>query len=70
MSAEENKAVARRWFEEMWNKGNRDLIDELVDADSVSRIPGSPDTLGTAGWKQRVSDTLAAFPDLHFAIED
>ena len=30
MSAEESKAVLRRWYDEMWSKKNADLIPELV----------------------------------------
>jgi hypothetical protein len=30
MSAEQNKAVMRRYFEELWNKGNLAVIDEIV----------------------------------------
>ncbi len=30
MSAEENKAVVRRYIEEVWNAHNLDAIDELV----------------------------------------
>ncbi len=33
MSAEQNKAVLRKYFEELWNKGNLALINELVAPD-------------------------------------
>lgn len=29
MSPEDNKALARRWLDEVWNKGDLSLIDEL-----------------------------------------
>jgi len=32
MSAEQNKAVLRRYFDELWNKGNLPVIDECVAA--------------------------------------
>ena len=32
MPAEENKATIRRYIEEAWNKGNVDIIDELMAA--------------------------------------
>ncbi len=33
MSTEQNKALVRRFYEEVWNKGNFSLADELVDDD-------------------------------------
>lgn len=27
--SEENKELLRRWFEEVWNKGNAEAIDEM-----------------------------------------
>ncbi len=39
MSAEESKALARRYVEEIWDKGNLDLIDELFTTDFVRHGP-------------------------------
>ena len=30
--SEANKALVRRWFEEVWNQGREESIDELFDA--------------------------------------
>jgi steroid delta-isomerase-like uncharacterized protein len=71
MSVEENKAIARRSLEEVWNQGNLDIVEELFASDYVYHDPGNP-----AGWhgqegiRQAVSTYRAAYPDLHFAIED
>ncbi|HMG72483.1 MAG TPA: nuclear transport factor 2 family protein [Pyrinomonadaceae bacterium] len=32
---EEHKALVRRWFEEVWNKGRADAIQEMLAADGV-----------------------------------
>ena len=37
--SEENKALARRYLEEVWDKGNVDLIDELFTTDFVRHGP-------------------------------
>ena len=29
--SEENKELVRRWFEEVWNNGRADAIDEMFD---------------------------------------
>lgn len=63
---EENKAVARRWFEEGWNKHNLDKVDEFFTANFVSHSLG----FGFEEWKQFVSTALIAFPDIHFTVED
>ena len=33
MSAEENKAIVRRYFDELWNKGDLAFIDEYMGPD-------------------------------------
>ena len=32
---EENKAIHRRVYEEIWNKGNLDVVDEIFDDDYI-----------------------------------
>ena len=69
MSVEDNKATARRWYEEVFNAGNMDLIHELfapnfVDHDPVNPLPG------LEGVRQVVGMYRGAFPDLHITVED
>jgi len=33
--SEDNGTLMRRWFEEVWNKGNAEAIDELFDTDGI-----------------------------------
>jgi hypothetical protein len=40
VSAEENKALVRRFFEEVYNRGNLDLADELLASDFAWKLPG------------------------------
>lgn len=70
MSAEQNKASARRAFEEVWSKGNLSVLDELSDPNTVGHDPVSGDTRGREAGKQLVSMYRTAFPDIHFTIED
>jgi ketosteroid isomerase-like protein len=40
-----HEALARRWFEEVWNNENEDFIDQLMSPDVISHGLG-PDTMG------------------------
>jgi predicted ester cyclase len=69
MSIEENKAIARRWMEEVWSKGNLAAIDELLAADFVFNYapPGvAPDR---EGYKRTVTILCAPLPG-PYTIED
>ena len=71
MSAEENKAISRRVFEETWNQGKLDVVDEILATDSVLHDPSMPqDIRGPEGFKQFVTMYRVAFPDIHFTIVD
>ena len=65
--SQENVAVMHRMYEEVLNKGNIDLMDELTAVGFISHeVP--PDYPG--GFKQYWTDFRVAFPDLHFTIDD
>ena len=40
---EDNKAVVRRIYEQIWNQRNFAVADELVSPNFVSHDPASPD---------------------------
>jgi len=67
---EENKAIARRLFEEVWSQGKLDVADEIFATDYFGHIAGSPEVRRLEGFKQFVSMYRTAFPDLQFTIED
>ncbi len=69
MSTEENKVIARRLLEEVWNKGNLSVLDEYVAPGAPNHDPNNPIAPGPAGLKQVYSLYKNAFPDLHFTIE-
>ena len=70
MTEEKNKALNRRFVEEVINQGNLDVIDELIDPGAVDHAapPGFP--TGREGAKHFATMTRSAFPDLHITIED
>jgi steroid delta-isomerase-like uncharacterized protein len=70
MSAEEHKALVRRWFEQL-DKGNFDIIDELLPVDYVDHNPPLPDLPpGREGVRQSSLRLAAAFSDTVHTIED
>ena len=70
MSAEENKAVVRRFFEECWNGHNPDVVDEVVSPNYFNHAAADEHQHGTAGAKHILNWLIAAFPDTRFDIED
>lgn len=71
MSTEDNKALVRRFIEEVYTKKNLVVIDELIapnHIDHSAAAAGSP--VGPEGARQLIGMMLTAFPDLHVTIED
>lgn len=67
----EAHTIARRYFEEVWNQGRLEVVDELLSPTYINHTPsvGQP-APGPDGLKPIVAAIRRAFPDLHFAIED
>jgi steroid delta-isomerase-like uncharacterized protein len=69
MSAEENKAIIRRVFEEGLNQRRLDLFDALLAPTYVNHNMPAP-TPGPAGFKAVIGMFLSAFPDISITVED
>lgn len=69
MSAKDNKERVRRTVEEAINKGELDVVDEVMDASYVYHVPDN-EVIGPDGFKLYVSMLRAALPDLNMTIED
>ena len=67
--AAENKAIARRYFDEILNKGSASAIDAIVAPDVIFRNPPSV-VKGIVDFRTLVAALRGAFPDLHFTLED
>ena len=70
MSTQDNKALLRRFYDEVINKKNLAAIDEFIDPQMVDHAlpPGMP--AGIEGQRQVLSMYSTAFPDTHFTVED
>jgi steroid delta-isomerase-like uncharacterized protein len=65
-----NTRVIHRYFEEVWNAGHLDVLDELLAPDYVNHSSSLPDpTPGPAGAKPIVAAMRQAFPDLRYRID-
>lgn len=70
MSEQDNKAVVRRYYDEVLNQRNIDLLDELAVEDYVEHDPFPDQGNGRADLKARVAGFCAAFNPLQFTIQD
>lgn len=68
--AEANKALVRRFYEEVWNSGNvgfaREVFAESYVRHDLRPAPAEP---GPAGQAKIASDFRRAFPDLRFDVD-
>jgi steroid delta-isomerase-like uncharacterized protein len=69
VSAEMNKAVVRRYIEEVWNRHNIDAVEELVSPDYPNHVASTEHQRGIAGVKHVLNWLFAVFPDHRFDIE-
>ena len=71
--SEANKALVQRWFDEVWNKGRADAIDEMFDeygiAHGLSDDPSKPIT-GPRDFRPFHTVFRDAFPNMMIVVED
>jgi steroid delta-isomerase-like uncharacterized protein len=71
--SEENKALVRRWFEEVWNKGRADAIDEMFDENGIAHglaDDSSNPIRGPKNFRPFHTTFREAFPNMNIVIED
>lgn len=65
------KIIVRRSFEEIWNKRNLAIVDELYAPHYIGHIAASAEPIrGPEALKSFAAMFQFAFPDIHFVIED
>ncbi len=64
-----NVAIVQRFFDEVWNKGNLSVVDELLALDFVDHNAPPNTPRGRKGYKAIVSMYRAAFPDISFTMD-
>jgi steroid delta-isomerase-like uncharacterized protein len=67
--SERNKSIVRRLVDEVWNRGQYNVANELVSASYVNHDPmASGVTPGPGGLGEFARKYRAVFPDLHVTI--
>jgi steroid delta-isomerase-like uncharacterized protein len=69
MSSEENIAMLRRAWDEVYGQGRLDSIHEFVVDDVIAHEPDG-DVWGIEEFRRYLSTYLAAFPDTSVTVED
>jgi predicted ester cyclase len=71
--AEEYPTILHRWFEEVWNKGREEAIDELFHKDGIAhglKTDAGEAVVGTEKFKALHHAFREAFPNIHITIEE
>ncbi|HEX8179370.1 MAG TPA: ester cyclase [Pyrinomonadaceae bacterium] len=65
------KALVRRWFDEVWNQGRAETIDELFAPDGLGHgLTGGEPVRGPANFKEFHRAFKDAFPNIEVVVED
>jgi steroid delta-isomerase-like uncharacterized protein len=67
--SDQNKALARRWFEDLFSRGDVDAANEILSAEFVDHLPREEER-GIEELKYYVSIYRTAFPDIQDTVED
>lgn len=68
-----DNTLLHRWFEEVWNKGREEAIDEMLAEDIIAHglLDEEGNTIvGIAKFKPFFRKFREAFPDIHVTVED
>jgi predicted ester cyclase len=71
MSTESNKAIVRRYFEEVVDKSKLDLLDEIVTTDCIIHRPEASEPIrGLEAFRQALERILQVYSEFTTTIHD
>ena len=70
MSIEENKAIARRFFEDAWNKNKTDDLEEYISVDRIHHFGARVAREAPDNFRAMIKNWRGAMPDYKCYIED
>lgn len=65
----ENARTARRYFDDMWNRGDTKVVDDLIADDVVGHV-NNITVHGREVLRQRIGNLWSAYSDLRFDVQD
>lgn len=71
--SDQQETLLHRWFEEVWNKGRAEAIDEMFASDGIAHgltDQSGNELKGPEGYKPFFKSFRTAFPDIQITIED
>jgi steroid delta-isomerase-like uncharacterized protein len=66
---ETGRTLGLRWFEEIWNRGRREAVPELLAPDGVIH-DGATDSTGPEGFYPFFDRMNRIFSEIHVTLED
>jgi steroid delta-isomerase-like uncharacterized protein len=69
----QNDTIQHRWFEEVWNKGRAEAIDDMLDPNVIGHglvDPSGNEVRGVEAFKSFYESFRRAFPDIQVTVED
>lgn len=70
VSENENKLIIRRFIDEVLNQRNFATLDEIVGKDFIEEVPFPGQGPGRDGLRDIIKIFAAAFPDMHWEVEE
>ena len=67
--SEQNKTLMLRWFDEVWNHGNEQLIDEILHADVKAHGLGPEPLIGPSAFKSFYKTFTAAYSNIKVIVD-
>ena len=71
--SQQNKELIRRWFEEVWNRGSADALNEILASNAkIHNLPTDPSCgqNGPCEFQPLVEKFRSALPDLNITVDD
>ena len=71
MASPDNKALTRRWFEEVWNKRREEAIEEMLGPHGVAHglAESGEDLPGPAEFRRFYRQFRSGFPDIRIKVD-
>lgn len=68
--SQDNRELARRWMDEVWNQRLEPTIDDMLAPNVIGHAEGNVDIRDVPGFRAYRSALLNAFPNLRIEVED